>query len=127
MTRSRLIGAAVVLALVVFLLLWGPAACNAIRSLTVQNRVNQGQSDALTNSARDAIGTQGDVAGNATASEDTTRSNERNIRDAKGADAQVDPAVRDAGFASLCKRPSFRNSPSGRLRCPAASGVAPAR
>ena len=35
---------------------------------------------------------------------------EKEIRNAKGADAPVDPAVRDAGLASLCRRAAYRSS-----------------
>lgn len=120
----RIIVALVAIALVALLLIFGPQACQRMRSLAVQNRVNQGQNEATVNSARDAIGTQGDVATNAAASEETTAKNREEIRNAQGADQGINPAVRDAGFTSLCRRPSFRNSPSGRVRCPAAPGVA---
>jgi outer membrane murein-binding lipoprotein Lpp len=107
--------------LIVGLILAGPAACNRIRSLTAQSKVDHAQTGAFTNSASDAVNTASGAATNEAASDATTRSNERNIRDAKGASDKVDPAVRDAGFTSLCKRPSFRDSPTGRLRCTSAS------
>lgn len=120
----KLIGALALVIAILLLVTCGPAACNAIRSLTAQTKVNDAQHNAFTTSAGDAVSTQGNVASNASASEDITRSNEKAIRDANGADAQIDPAVRDAGFASLCKRPSFRNNPANRLRCPLAPVVA---
>lgn len=132
MIRGYRIGAKLILTVIaavalLLAILFGPAACQRIRSLTAQSKVDDAQHSALKNSAADAINTTGGVATNQAASEDTTRQNERDIRDAKGADQGVDPAVRDAGFASLCKRASFRNSPTGRVRCPASGSVAPAR
>jgi hypothetical protein len=124
---AKVLGIIAAIALVVGLLLWGPAACNAYRSLTAQNRVNQAQSNAFGASAGDALATQGNASANAIASEELTARNREDIRHAEGSDQSINPAVRDAGFASLCKRPSFRNSPTGRLRCPAAAGVAQPR
>jgi hypothetical protein len=126
MTRqiAMLIALVILIAFVVFA---GPAACQKIRSLAAQGRVTAAQGSAYQNSAADAVATQSGANERQSESEATTRSNERTIRDAKGADAAVDPAVRDSGFASLCKRPSFRNSPTGKLRCAPASGVAKAR
>lgn len=120
---GRTIAALVLVVVAVLILLWGPAACQKIRSLTAQGRMDKEQSGAFHNSAADAVGTQGEANKRESESEATTRSNERTIRDAEGANDAVNPAVRDAGFASLCKRASFRNSPTGRLRCPAPGGV----
>jgi ABC-type protease/lipase transport system fused ATPase/permease subunit len=101
-------------------------SCQQARQQAVQSKVDRSQGDAMRNSAADAVNTVGGVAANQMAGEDLTRQNERNIRDAKGADQGVDPAVRDAGLASLCRRQSFRNGRTGRLRCTPSGGVAPA-
>lgn len=124
---AKLVMGIVLVGLILLLVTCGPAACNAYRGMVAQNRLNQGQMDAQTNSSKDAIATQGNVSANAQASEELTAKNREDIRNAKGADQSVDPAVRDAGFASLCKRSSFANSPRGRLRCAPAPGVAPTR
>jgi Tfp pilus assembly protein PilV len=75
-----------------------------------ESRVESGQSGAAVASGKDAIATQGAAAARETASEDLTRTNEEEIRHAKGADATVDPAARDAGLASLCRRAAYRAS-----------------
>lgn len=98
-------------------------SCDKRRAEHAQNKVDQAQGDAFQNSATDAVTTQGEANKREADSEAMTRSNERTIRDAEGSTDAVNPAVRDAGFASLCKRPSFRNSPTGRLRCPPAARV----
>lgn len=69
------------------------------------------QVEAVQRNAEDAIGTVGAAGNRETAVDATTRSNEKEIRDAQGADAPVDPVVRDAGFASLCRRASYRRDP----------------
>ncbi len=100
-----------------------PSCLQKQRSERAQARVEASQAAAASESAKDAIGTQGAANDRATASEATTRSNERTIRDAQGSTDAVNPAVRDAGFASLCARKSFRDSPSGKLRCDPAAVV----
>lgn len=117
-TIGKVVTALVVVALVLgFLQL---RSCQQARQQAAQSKVDRSQAEAAHTSAADAVNTAGGVAANQMASEDLTRANDREIRNAKGAEAGVDPAVRDAGFASLCRRPSFRNSPTGQLRCPPA-------
>lgn len=101
-------------------LLWGVMqvkSCRDAAQQAGQHRVDQGQLGALANSSADSSATQGNVASNAAASEDLSRSNEQDIRHAQGADQIITPASRDSGFASLCKRASFRNNPANRVRC----------
>lgn len=119
--RVIMIIAAVVL--FAFLAWFGPSQCQKLRSQRAQSGVDGAQADAFQNSAGDAVAAQAEANARESTSEATTRSNERNIRDAQGSSDAVNPAVRDAGFASLCKRPAFRDSPTGRLRCTAAAGV----
>lgn len=73
-------------------------------------RLEHAQGTATIESAKDAIATQGTATANEQASEQLTESNDKEIRNAKGADAAVDPAVRDAGLASLCRRPAYKSS-----------------
>jgi hypothetical protein len=104
-----LIGALVALvALVVFA---GPAACNKIRSMAAQGRVQHAQAEAQSNSGADAVGTVAASGEASAASEALTRSNEQQIRAANGANAKVDPAARDAGIAALCRRQAYANDP----------------
>jgi hypothetical protein len=104
---------AAVLALV--LILAGPAACNKIRSMGAQARLQEERGQAFGNSAADAIAVQGAAAARERAAEELTRTNEQEIRNAQGATEAVDPAVRDAGRRSLCRRPAYRDSEQCRL------------
>lgn len=114
-TRQGLFMALIIIALAALIILFGPAACNKIRSLTAQGKLDQAQSEAARNSSVDAIDTQGEVSERQTKGEDLTRSNEKEIRDAKGASDPVDPAVTDAGLRSLCRRAAYRNSEQCRV------------
>lgn len=104
------------LALVVLVLaiLWLDG-CEKRRSMGAQQRVEQGQAGAASNSARDAVTTQGQVNANEQASADLGRSNEKEIRDAEGSDQPVSNAANVAGRASLCRRAAYRNRPECRV------------
>lgn len=69
------------------------------------------QVEAVQRSAEDAIDTVGAAGERETASEALTRSNDKEIRNAQGADAPVAAPVRDAGLASLCRRSSHSRDP----------------
>jgi hypothetical protein len=117
MKITREIGAIIALGVVVLLLLIGGFGYwRHVRAEKTAARVEAAQSGATVESAKDAISTQGNVAASERVGEDLTRKNEEEIRNAKGADQAVDPAVRDAGLASLCRRPSYRNSKRCQLR-----------
>ncbi len=119
------IGAAIgILALILLVIFAGPAACNKIRSMGAQHRMDAEQGSAFRNSAVEAINAQGAVNDRATQGEAVGRANAEDIRHAQGAANPVTPASRDAAFASLCKRPAFRLDPANRLRCPDPEGVA---
>jgi Flp pilus assembly protein TadB len=85
------------------------------RSQGAQARVEHEQTQALSNSANDAVATVARSGEASAASEALTRSNEQEIRHAKGADAPVDPAARDAGLRSLCRRAAYRGSERCKL------------
>lgn len=93
-------------------------SCTQAKQQAAQSRVDQGQQGALRNSAADAVGTVGAVAGNQAAGEAIGRTNEEEIRNAKGADARVDPDANDAGLRALCRRASHRDDPACRLQQP---------
>ena len=97
------------------LLLLGPAACQRIRSLSAQARLGDEQLKAAAKSGADAVDTAGRAARRERESEETTRTNEREIRHAEGADDRVHPGVRDAGLRSLCRRAAYRDSERCRL------------
>lgn len=114
MTRTLgLIIAVAVLALI--LVTVGPAACQKIRSQGAQSRVQQGQAEALSNSAQDAIATQGAVNERERASEELTTANEKEIRNATGAEIKIHPDVSAAGLRALCVRDAYRNHERCRL------------
>lgn len=69
------------------------------------------QTSAATQSGADAVDTVGRSQSVERAADEMTRENDDAIRFAPGADAPVDPAVRDAGLAGLCRRASYRNDP----------------
>jgi len=93
-------------------------SCDKHRSLAAQSRVDEGQKGALANSAADAVAVVGNAADREASSEALTRSNEQEIRNAKGSNAPVDPAARDAGLRSLCRRAAYRDSERCRLLQP---------
>lgn len=108
--------AAITLAVVALFAILAYGGWQKYRSQAAQGRLERGQTEALGNSARDAIATQGTAAARETASNDLTRTNEEEIRNAQGADDRVNPAVRDAGHRSLCRRAAYRNSERCGLR-----------
>jgi hypothetical protein len=63
--------------------------------------------------AREKIDAVGQHGARSDAIDTITEENERDIRKAPGADAPVDPGVRDAGLRSLCRRAAYR----GRAEC----------
>lgn len=89
-------------------------SCDKRRSQAAQSRVERSQAEAQSNSAADAIGTVQRSGESAAASEELTRSNEQQIRAAEGANDRVNPAVRDAGIAALCRRKAYANDPRCR-------------
>lgn len=86
-------------------------SCDKRRSQAAQSRVERSQAEAQSNSAADAINTVAASGEAERASEDLTRSNEKEIRGAEGAHDKVNPAVRDAGIAALCRRQAYRKDP----------------
>lgn len=93
--------------------------CEDNRRANAEAELNRGQAGANSESAQDAIGTVGEVAGRATDTDATTRENQNEIRNAPGADAPVDPAVGRAGRDSLCRRAAYRGRPECLHRAPA--------
>ena len=102
------VGAALLLAGMV---LFGVHSCDVRHNKAAQARVERSQAEAASNSAADAISTVARSSEASEASEQLTRDNERAIRAAPGASDKVNPAVRDAGIAALCRREAYRNDP----------------
>jgi hypothetical protein len=93
-------------------------SCDTRRSKAAQSRLEHAQGNAAAKSAADAVNTVAASGEAQAASEAQTRKNEQEIRNAKGAAASVDPAVRDAGLRSLCGRAAYRNDPRCRVLKP---------
>jgi hypothetical protein len=108
-------GAAIGLAILLLLGIFEVRSCQLAKQHAAQARVDQGQAGAMQNSATDAVAAQGQANANEQASEALTRTNDQEIRHAAGADAQINPAVRDAGLRSLCRRSAYRDSQRCRV------------
>jgi hypothetical protein len=93
------------------LLVFGVHSCDVRHNKAAQTRVERAQGEAASSSASDAIATVASSGEAERASEDLTRSNEQQIRAAPGANDKVNPAVRDAGIAALCRRQAYANDP----------------
>jgi FtsZ-interacting cell division protein ZipA len=112
---AMIVGAVLLLGIIAF----GVHSCDQRRSKAAQSRVERSQAEAAQNSARDAINAVAASNARETASEDLTRSNEKEIRNAQGADAHVGAGVNTAGRNSLCRRAAYRDDPKCRVRKPA--------
>lgn len=108
---TRVIAIAVAVIALILIVGFTVRSCDKRRSEAAQSRVTQGQIGAYQNSAADAVNTVGAASANEAASEDLTRTNEQQIRAAPGANDKVNPAVRDAGIAALCRRKAYANDP----------------
>lgn len=71
-------------------------------------RLKENQVEAAVSSGQDAVGTLGGVMAGEDKTDMITRENNDEIRNAEGADAPVDPAVRNAGLRGLCRRAAYR-------------------
>lgn len=114
----RIIGAVVgVIALIVAVGLF-VRSCDARHSRAAQERVAHSQAEAQQQSAEEAINTVAAAGQREAESEALSRSNEKDIRNAEGSDAAVNPAARDAGIRALCLRNAYRNDPRCRVQQP---------
>lgn len=95
-------------------------SCDSGKQKAAQSRVDQSQGEAQRNSSADAINTVTGVGSNTSASEELTRQNERDIRNAEGANQRVGSGVDLAGRRSLCKRAAYRDDPKCRMFKPPA-------
>lgn len=106
----------------IFLLLvigFGVRQCQKNRSAASQARVERSQAEAASESAKDAIGTVSEAGKREAASEDLSRTNEKEIRNAEGAKERVGSDVDLAGRRSLCRRAAYRDDPKCRMFKPA--------
>lgn len=117
---GRLALAAMLIALVAALLLAGPTACRRLRSLDAERRLAATQAGALRQSTADAVATVDAAGRRERETADLDRQNQREIHDASGANAAIDPAVHRAGLRGLCRRAAYRDGERCRLLGPAA-------
>lgn len=106
--------AKIILALAVIALIAGIFAvrsCQSAQTASTREKLSTGQAGAAIASGQDSVNTIGNRMDADAATDTITRENDDAIRNAKGADAPVDPAVRDAGLASLCRRASYSGNP----------------
>lgn len=94
-------------------------SCDVSKSRGAQSRLDRAQTQATINSGADAVNTVGTVSSNEAQANDLTRSNDRDIRNAEGSNAVVNPAARDAGLRALCLRRAYRDTPKCKLLKPA--------
>lgn len=112
---ARAVGA-IVAAVLAITVIWGAwHFYTKSRGQAAQARVERAQGKAASQSAKDAIGTVVASGEREAASEQLTRTNSEEIRDAKGADVRVDPAANLAGMRSLCRRDAYRSSERCRV------------
>ncbi len=104
---AYIVGGLVLVAVIAFTM----HSCDVRRSKAAQTRVERAQGTAQANSAADAVNTITRSGEEQAASEQQTRKNEEDIRNAKGSNAAIDPAARDAGITALCKRRAYANDP----------------
>ena len=118
LTRDILIRVVpIVLVMVLAVLLLGQ--CEKRREAAAKERVATEQGKSATASGRDAVETVGKAAARERASDDLSTTNEREIKNANGANVAVDPdGVGRAGLDSLCRRSAYRDSQRCRLRQP---------
>lgn len=112
---KRLIVGAAGLIFVVLLIVFGVSQCDKRRSAAAQSRVERSQADAASNSAAEAINTVASAGKRESDSEELTRSNEKDIRNAPGAQDRVNYGVNAAGLRALCLRDAYRNDPRCRV------------
>ncbi|MCY7271372.1 MAG: hypothetical protein LH485_04875 [Sphingomonas bacterium] len=98
----------------------GPAACRKLNQESARARLGEQSASSASRNGEDAVATVGAAARREQQSDALTRANEKEIRDAQGADVRLDPAVRDAGLGGLCRRPAYRDHERCRLRRAAA-------
>jgi type II secretory pathway component PulM len=112
----------VVAVALVFALLW-LKSCSDARRKSAESRLQRNQTEAVVDSAKDAIAAQGEAMKAERASEALTQSNEKEIRNAEGADARINPAAHRAGMLAICRRPGYRDSERCKLLLTSPAGV----
>ena len=106
---ARIVGGLVLIALFSgFLIL---RQCESTKTAKREATLNATQGSAAIQSGGDADDTVGNRMTLDAHFDEITGENDDAIRNATGADAPVDPAVRDAGLVGLCKRAAYSRDP----------------
>jgi Flp pilus assembly protein TadB len=92
---------------VILALAWLYSAITAKPKAEARLATNQAQ--AASQSGSDAVNVVGKAGEREAASDDLSRSNEKDIRNAQGSDAPVAAPARDAGIAALCRRAAYHD------------------
>ncbi len=106
--------AKILVGLVVLLLVAGivvQRSCSETRTAKTSASLSTGQAGAAIASGHDAADTIGNRMTNDADTDAITRENADVIRNARGADAPVDPDADAAGLRSLCRRAAYRRDP----------------
>ncbi len=112
--RDPVIAAGVALALLMAVILGGALLRVSLMSSArakAEARLNAGQLGAAIESGSDAVTTLSTRAAADAAGDALTLENDRAIHAASGANAPVDPALRAAGLAGLCRRAAYSHHP----------------
>ncbi len=115
---GRLIAMVVAALVLVAAVTFGLYQCDQRRNEAAQGRVDSAQAGAQQESGADAINTVSAAGQREAGSEDLTRSNEREIRGAEGANERIGPGVDYAGRAALCRRKAYENDPKCKVMKP---------
>ena len=109
--RRLILAGLATLALVLLLAMFGWHEWRSARTARVETRLATGQAGAALASGQDAANSIGNRMDADAATDTVTRENDHAIRTAPGADAPVDPALRDAALRGLCRRAAYRHDP----------------
>jgi sensor histidine kinase regulating citrate/malate metabolism len=85
-------------------------SCDNRRDRAAQERLDSAQAGAAAESSADAINTVSRSGEAQAESEALSRANEKEIRNAEGANERVGAGVNTAGLRALCRREAYRNS-----------------
>ncbi len=85
--------------------------CRSASTAHTEAKLGTGQAGAAIASGHDAADTIGNRMTNDADTDAITRENADVIRNARGADAPVDPDAAAAGLRSLCRRAAYRRDP----------------
>jgi hypothetical protein len=116
---ARWIWCLIIIAVVIGASWWIVTSLIGGKVAKVEAKLGQAQTEAALESGADAVASVGQTQVNDAATDTITRENDRAIRQAPGADAPVDPAARNAGLRSVCRRAAYRQRPECLQHAPA--------